>query len=70
MFYKQFVFLFETESNKKFGCFINSEIKSIDNYVTDLKAFTFSINSNGITKYEIINSECVIRIYSSNKEKT
>ena len=66
---KQLVFLFETETNKKFGCFINSEIESIDKYVIDPKAFTFSINSNGITKYHVIDSKDIMRIHSSHEEQ-
>ena len=51
------VFLIETESNKKFGCFIDSEIY-IDEYIEDKNAFLFSIDNNRMNKYDIlINSD-------------
>ena len=66
---KQLIFLIETETNKKFGCYIDSEI--IINkwkYVVDPKAFIFSLDANTIKKYNIIEYSKAIQIYPSNND--
>ena len=63
------MFSYLKQKQKKFGCFFNSVIKSIESFVGDRKAFTFSINSNGIIKYDIIDSRNAIEIHLLNKEE-
>ena len=59
------VFYFKTETNKKFGCYINEEINDFSQ-INDKEAFTFTLNSERPLKCEIVNSEYAIRIYPPN----
>ena len=56
------LFVIETSTKKKIGCYINSTITEVGKYIEDKNAFIFKFDCNQIYKYPIIDYKNAIYI--------
>ena len=62
-----FLIIIETTEGKRFGCYINSLVNSLGQYIPDENAFIFNFENNSLKTYLIINDKHAIKI---NDEQT